>query len=203
MSKETRARIFEPFFTTKEVGKGTGLGLATVYGIIKQAGGFIWVYSECGQGTTFKIYLPLLNEPPDVRRPPGPVTSLQGTETVVVTEDAPALRATAHQILTRYGYTVLDAPDGKAALALTARHSGPIHLLLTDVVMPEMSGRELAERFKAKCPEVRVLYMSGYTDHAVVRHGVLEPGISYLQKPFTPDSLARKVREVLDGSSHT
>ena len=203
MTEETRARIFEPFFTTKEVGKGTGLGLATVYGIIKQGGGFIWVYSERGQGTTFKIYLPLLNEPPDVRKPPRPVTSLRGTETVLVTEDAPALRATAHQILTRYGYTVLDAPDGKAALALTTRHNGPIHLLLTDVVMPEMSGRELAERFKAKCPEVRVLYMSGYTDHAVVRHGVLEPGIAYLQKPFTPDSLARKVREVLDGSAHS
>ena len=202
MAEETRARIFEPFFTTKEIGKGTGLGLATVYGIIKQGGGFIWVYSERGLGTTFKIYLPLVNEPPDVRKP-GPVTSLEGTETVVVTEDAPALRATAHQILSRYGYTVLDAPDGKAALALTTRHDGPIHLLLTDVVMPEMSGRELAERFMARRPDVRVLYMSGYTDHAVVRHGVLEPGIAYLQKPFTPDSLARKVREVLDASSHT
>jgi two-component system, cell cycle sensor histidine kinase and response regulator CckA len=200
MTKETRARIFEPFFTTKEVGKGTGLGLATVYGIVKQSGGFIWVYSEPGQGTTFKIYLPRVDEAPTARQEARTTTSLLGTETILLTEDAPALRAAAHQILERYGYTVLDAPSSGAALALAGSCPGPIHLLLTDVVMPGMSGRELAEQFTARRPGVRVLYMSGYTDDAVVRHGVLRPGVAYLQKPFTPDVLARKVREILDSA---
>ena len=200
MSEETRARIFEPFFTTKEVGKGTGLGLATVYGIVKQSGGFIWVYSEPGQGTTFKIYLPRVDAAPAASPRVAATTSLLGTETILLTEDAPALRAAAHQILERYGYTVLDAPSSSAALDLARSRTEPIHLLLTDVVMPGMSGRELAEQFTARRPDVKVLYMSGYTDDAVVRHGVLRPGVAYLQKPFTPDGLARKIREVLDAA---
>lgn len=201
MSEQTRARMFEPFFTTKEVGKGTGLGLATVYGIVKQSGGFIWVYSEPGYGTTFKIYLPQVDEAPAISQPAPTATSLLGSETILLTEDAPALRAAAHQILERYGYTVIDAPSSTAALSMARTRTGPIHLLLTDVVMPGMSGRELAEQFTARSPEVKVLYMSGYTDDTVVRHGVLRPGTAYLQKPFTPDALARKVREVLDSVS--
>ncbi|MBA3760326.1 MAG: PAS domain S-box protein, partial [Gemmatimonadales bacterium] len=201
MNEQTRARMFEPFFTTKEVGKGTGLGLAMVYGIVKQSGGFIWVYSEPGHGTTFKIYLPQVDEAPAISQQAPTATSLLGNETILLTEDAPALRAAAHQILERYGYTVIDAPSSTAALTMARTRTGPIHLLLTDVVMPGMSGRELAEQFTARSPEVKVLYMSGYTDDTVVRHGVLRPGTAYLQKPFTPDALARKVREVLDSVS--
>jgi len=200
MTDQTQARIFEPFFTTKEIGKGTGLGLATVYGIVKQSGGFIWVYSEPGQGTTFRIYLPRVDEAPTSSQQGTTTVSLPGTETILLTEDAPALRGAARRILERYGYTVLEAPNGKEALTLARSRPGPIHLLLTDVVMPGMSGRELAERFCTHRPEVKVLYMSGYTDDAVVRHGVLRPGIAYLQKPFTPESLAHKVREVLDSA---
>ncbi len=199
MEEETKRRIFEPFFTTKEKGKGTGLGLATVYGIVKQSGGFVWVYSEPGHGTTFKIYLPRVNEKAEVvPRGTALPPSVRGTETVLLAEDAGPLRTVVRQILKRNGYTVLEAPDGKSALDKAAEHAGPIHLLLTDVIMPEMSGRQLAERLRARRPELKVLFVSGYTDNAIVRHGILEPGIAFLQKPFSPESLARKVREVLD-----
>jgi PAS domain S-box-containing protein len=199
MDEETKRRLFEPFFTTKEKGKGTGLGLSTVYGIVKQSGGFIWVYSEPGHGTTFKIYLPRVDEQAQAERRGTPTPqSVHGTETVLLAEDADPLRAVARQILKRNGYTVLEAPDGKAALDKAAEHDGPIHLLITDVIMPEMSGRQLAERLRERRPELKVLFVSGYTDNAIIRHGVLEPGIAFLQKPFSPESLARKVREVLD-----
>jgi PAS domain S-box-containing protein len=200
MTEEVQAHLFEPFFTTKEKGKGTGLGLATVYGIVKQSGGFIWVYSELGRGSTFKIYLPRVDEPVGTREGPTVATPIaRGTETVLLAEDEAPVRAVARHVLERYGYTVLEAPNAEAALDIAERHSGPIHLLLTDVIMPGMSGRDLALRLAPLRPETRVIYMSGYTDDAITRHGVLEPGLSYVQKPFTPDMIARKVREVLDG----
>jgi CheY-like chemotaxis protein len=199
MDEEVRARIFEPFFTTKEPGKGTGLGLATVYGIVKQNGGFIWVYSEPGLGSTFKVYLPLTEQLSIVpeRSVAHAPESLAGTETILLVEDSPAVRAAARDALSRYGYAVLEAPNARRALYLASQHKGPIHLLLTDVVMPETSGSELAGRMAAIRPGTRVLFMSGYTDDAIVRHGVLASGIAYLQKPFTPATLALKVREVL------
>jgi len=198
MDEATKARIFEPFFTTKEAGKGTGLGLATVYAIVKQAAGFVWVYSERGQGASFKIYFPQVNAVADVAPVDSPADLPRGTETVLLVEDAAAVRAVSKQVLERQGYTVLEAPDGDAALHLAQRHHGPIHLLLTDVVMPRVGGRELAERLRVDRPDTRVLYTSGYTDDSVVRHGILEGGVAYLQKPFSPQGLARKVREVLD-----
>jgi two-component system cell cycle sensor histidine kinase/response regulator CckA len=209
MDEATLARIFEPFFTTKEVGKGTGLGLATVFGIIKQSNGFIRVNSEIGRGTTFKIYLPLVDRPTELYDGQPELVQLPvGTETILLAEDAAAVRAAARQILERYGYTVLEAPSGRDALNIALKRQAPIHLLFTDVVMPEMSGRELAEQFCELRPSAKVLYMSGYTDDAVVLHGILSAGIAYLQKPFSPATLARKVREVLDAkpisaSSHS
>src|SRR5213594_3457117 len=200
MSEETQAHMFEPFFTTKEKGKGTGLGLATVYGIIKQSGGFIWVYSEVGHGTTFKLYLPRVEELAE--RGAGPATPparlSRGSETVLVVEDEAPVRSVARQVLERHGYTVLEAPTAETALDLATRYSGIIHLLLTDVIMPGLNGRELAVRLTSMRPDARVIFMSGYTDEAVKRHGVLETGSTYLQKPFTPDAVARTVREVLD-----
>jgi len=200
MSEETQAHMFEPFFTTKEKGKGTGLGLATVYGIIKQSGGFIWVYSEVGHGTTFKLYLPRVEELAERASQPAqaPARAARGTETVLVVEDEAPVRSVARQVLERHGYTVLEAPSAEAALDIATRYSGTIHLLLTDVVMPGLNGRELASRLATMRPDARVIFMSGYTDDAVTRHGVLEPGSAYVQKPFTPDAIARKVRELLD-----
>ena len=201
MDDATRARIFEPFFTTKEPGRGTGLGLSTVDGIVKQSGGFIQVDSEPGVGTSFKIYLPSVDEP--AGQLPIVASSLRctGTETILLVEDSPAVSGAARNILNRCGYVVLEAKSAVAALALAATHKGPIHLLLTDVVMPGMSGRELGDQFRAIRPEAKVLFMSGYTNDAVLRHGVLASGIAFLQKPFSPDALATKVRGVLDSGS--
>ena len=199
MDAHVKAHIFEPFFTTKEKGRGTGLGLATVYGIVKQSDGYIWVYSEPGQGTSFKIYLPRVEgaaEPPAPK--PLPPASLRGSETVLVVEDEAAVRNLVRRVLEAHGYSVLVAADGPEALRLIDGHQEPIHILVTDVVMPKMSGRQLAERVVSIRRETKVLYLSGYTDDAIVHHGVLEPGIAFLQKPFTPQALARKVREVLD-----
>jgi two-component system, cell cycle sensor histidine kinase and response regulator CckA len=197
MDAATQARIFEPFFTTKEVGKGTGLGLATVQGIVQQSGGFIWVYSEPNHGTCFKVYLPRVDAPPSKAEDVAG-DSLRGTETVLVVEDMPAVRAVTCEMLRRFGFTVHDAADGTTALHLAQTLTQPIDLLLTDVVMPDVNGRDLATQFQKLRPRMKVLFMSGYTDDAVVRHGILEEGIAYLQKPFTPTSLVRRVREVLD-----
>jgi signal transduction histidine kinase/HAMP domain-containing protein len=205
MSDEVKAHLFEPFFTTKEKGKGTGLGLATCYGIVKQNQGHIAVYSEVGQGTTFRIYLPRVNEAasaPTIARQAD--TMPRGTETVLLVEDEPAVRDLAVRVLREQGYTVLDAPNGAEALRIAHEHDGRrIDLLLTDVVMPLMSGSALAEQLRAAHPEIKVLFASGYTDEAIVRHGVLSPGVTLIQKPFTPATLALKVRQVLDEPART
>jgi two-component system, cell cycle sensor histidine kinase and response regulator CckA len=199
MDEPTKSRIFEPFFTTKEIGKGTGLGLATVHGIVKQSGGSIEVYSELGRGTTFKVYLPRRKETMTTGKSlPGLSKVPTGWETVLLAEDEEALRQLAFIGLQSFGYTLLVARDGDEALQLSRQHQGPIHLLVTDVVMPKMSGRQLAELVVRLRPDTKVLYLSGYTDDAIVRHGVLETDMAFLQKPFTPSILARKVREVLD-----
>ena len=200
MDAQTKSHIFEPFFTTKEKGKGTGLGLATVYGIVKQSDGYIWVYSEPGHGTSFMIYLPRVPDAPGPVRPAfEPSASARGSETVLAVEDDEMVRALIRRMLETRGYTVLLASHGDEALRLLERHPGCIDLLMTDVVMPGMSGRDLADRVAELRPSIKVLYLSGYTDDAIVRHGVLEPGIAFLQKPFTADRLARRVREVLRG----
>ncbi|HEX8649716.1 MAG TPA: ATP-binding protein [Pyrinomonadaceae bacterium] len=199
MDSDTQKRIFEPFFSTKEVGKGTGLGLSTVYGIVKQSGGSIWVYSEVGRGTTFKIYLPRTDSVVEkLEANSGRDESPTGIETVLLVEDEEMVRDMTQEILRMGGYQVLEAKHGAEALAVCDQHDGPIHLMLTDVVMPQMSGRELAERLIPLRPEMRVLYMSGYTDDAIVHHGVLDEGMAFIEKPFTPSALARKVREALD-----
>ncbi len=199
MDADTQARIFEPFFTTKAQGKGTGLGLATVFGIVKQSGGNIWVYSEPGHGTTFKVYLPRVEEALDSAAP-APATAVlpRGSETVLLVEDDDEVRSLAHETLQSGGYTVIPAANPNEALRLAADGSRPIHLLVTDVVLPQLSGRGLADRLSADHRELRILYMSGYTDEAIVRHGVLDAGTAFLQKPFTPYALLAKIREVLD-----
>ncbi|MDO9123155.1 MAG: ATP-binding protein, partial [Deltaproteobacteria bacterium] len=199
MTPEVKAKLFEPFFTTKEKGKGTGLGLSTVYGIVKQSGGNIWVYSEPGQGTTFKIYLPRVDEPLEEAGERVVQKELPcGGETILVVEDEEKVRQVTVQILTKNGYTVLEASHGDEAKQICEQHGGPIHLIVTDVVLPGMNGRELAESLASRYPGAKVLYMSGYTDNAIVHHGVLEKGLHFLQKPFNLEGLLRKVREVLD-----
>jgi nitrogen-specific signal transduction histidine kinase len=198
MSPEVKERIFEPFYTTKEKGKGTGLGLSTVYGIVKQSGGNIWVYSELGQGTTFKIYLPREEEPlEEIREKVVKEELPRGSETVLVVEDEEELRKLAVRFLQKQGYKVLEASHGDEALFISKKYEESIHLLITDVVMPGMSGRDLSERLTSLRPEIKTLYMSGHTHSAIIHHGVLEPGVNLLQKPFTPEALVRKVYEVL------
>jgi PAS domain S-box-containing protein len=198
MDAETQSRIFEPFFTTKEAGKGTGLGLATVYGVVKQSGGYIWVYSEVGCGSTFKIYLPQVAEEveaPVVSSETG--GSFAGTETILFVEDEQSVRELVRDYLRGEGYSVLDAGDGLEALQVAAAHPGPIHILITDVVMPRLSGRDLASKLSGERRGLKVLFISGYTDDTIVRHGVLEGGVAFLQKPFNLRALAEKIREVL------
>ncbi|MGH7318518.1 MAG: ATP-binding protein [Candidatus Rokuibacteriota bacterium] len=200
MDIEVQGHLFEPFFTTKEPGKGTGLGLATVYGIVKQHQGDITVESKPGRGATFTVYLPRIEEPADAVEPAvAPGRPAHGSETVLVVEDEEAVRTLVREILQMNGYLVVEAGHGAEALQASERHEGPIHLLLTDVVMPEMSGRTLADRVMATRPTMKVLYISGHTDDAIVHHGVLDPGTVMLLKPFTPEALVRKVRAVLDG----
>lgn len=198
MDDETLGHLFEPFFTTKGPGQGTGLGLATVYGIVKQSGGNIRVYSEVGRGTTFKVYLPRVDEPLDSATPPKPSASLRGTETILLVEDERGVRLLARRVLEGNGYSVLEAAEGLTAIELVRQYEGPVHLLVTDVVMPHMGGRAVADAVTSLRPAVKVLYLSGYTANAIVHRGVLDPKTPFLEKPFTPATLASKVREMLD-----
>ena len=199
MDEQTQSRIFEPFYTTKEEGKGTGLGLSTVYGIVKQSGGSIYVYSEPGQGTAFKIYLPRVQQAIESATPDETQLEIScGTETILLVEDENMVRNLAQHILIEYGYTVLEARNGGEALLICEQYQKPIHLMLTDVVMPRMNGPELFKRLKPLLPSLQVLYMSGYTDRSIVHHGVSEQSVVCLEKPFTPKTLTQKVRQVLD-----
>jgi len=199
MSEEVRSHLFEPFFTTKVVGKGTGLGLSTVYGIVKQSGGYIWCYTEEGKGTTFKAYFPKVDacalDPEAGALAPAAVA--RGTETILLVEDEDGVRRLVEHTLKKNGYKVLSAAGPREALLMADTFKEPVHLMLTDVVMPHMSGRELADRLSKDRPAMKVLYMSGYTDHAILDQGILEPGIAFLQKPFTPDGLVRRVWGIL------
>jgi CheY-like chemotaxis protein len=198
MSPEVLERIFEPFFTTKGTGQGTGLGLAMVFGIVQQSGGCIHVYSEPGQGTTFKIYFPSVQEAETARAPSAEKAARRGSETILLVEDEAGVRGLAQRCLELHNYRVLPASDGRDALEVLKHHGGPLDLLLSDVVMPQQSGPELAEALSVRFPQMKVLFMSGYTDDAVVRHGLLAAEVAFIQKPFSPTALAQKVREVLD-----
>jgi CheY-like chemotaxis protein len=201
MTKDVREKLFEPFFTTKEKGKGTGLGLPSVYGIVKQSGGFVWVYSEPGRGTAFKIYLPRAEEEEEttgsVRTPRS--NRKTGAETILLVEDDEEVRKVALRILRRNGYHVLEAANGADALRVCEAAGSGVDLVVTDIVMPEMGGSELAERIREKQPDARILFTSGFTEDAAVRQSFLQPGEAFIEKPFTPATLAKKAREVLDG----
>ncbi len=202
MDLQTQARIFDPFFTTKELGKGTALGLATVYGIVKQTGGYIWVYSEIGQGTVFRVYLPRTDKAAQsAEREQTELQELQGSETILVAEDSESLREMAQEYLESMGYNVIAAASGEKALQWAKEFDGPIHLLLTDVVMPEMSGPELANQLASLRPGMKIIFTSGYTDDAIARQGILDPEVAFIQKPYRPRALAKKIRQVLNGSA--
>jgi signal transduction histidine kinase len=198
MDESTRSRVFEPFFTTKERGKGTGLGLSTVFGIVRQSGGHIGLHSELGRGTRFTIYLPRVEDSVETISSIPPAVEARGTETILLVEDEEQVRNVTAGILRSAGYCLLEAARPKEAIALCEGHPAEIHMLLTDVVMPEMNGRQLATRVTLLRPAIKVLFMSGYTDDAILRHGILDSGVAFLQKPLTPTGLTRKVREVLD-----
>jgi CheY-like chemotaxis protein len=202
MNADTQKSIFEPFFTTKDQGKGTGLGLSTVYGIVKQSGGYIWVDSEVDVGTNLKIYLPLVDEEvTEAEVDAGRPETACGNETILLAEDEDMVRHLVRDSLKLHGYTVLEAANGEEALLICQRHEGPIHVLLTDVVMPRMGGKELAEQLTQSHPDMRVIYMSGYPDHSIAHHGILDRNISFIGKPFRPDAVVLRVAEVLQQDS--
>jgi len=198
MDDDTRQRIFEPFFTTKEAGKGTGLGLATVFGIVQQSGGYIVVESEPGKGSSFAVQLPGVDSALDEQSAPTARSAVRGTETVLLVEDVAPLREIVRRVLVENGYAVLDAADARSALLQSEKFHGTIHLLLSDVVLPGISGPELSERLKSLRPEMRVLFTSGYTGDSAARQSLIGAGVAFMQKPFTPETLKQRVREVLD-----